>query len=67
MPVRFEYWQSEVDGQWYFHFVAPNGGILVQSAGYNNESECLEGINMIKRYAEIALVIQPDVDMQAYN
>ena len=67
MPVRFEYWQSEIDGQWYFNFVAPNGGITVQSAGYNSESECLEGIDMIKRYAEIALVTQSYVDMHAWN
>lgn len=62
LPVRFEYWQSEEDGQWYFHLIAPNGGVLVHSGGYMTEDECLEGIEQVRRYSRLATVTQPDVD-----
>lgn len=62
LPVRFEYWQSEEDGQWYFHLIAPNGGVLVHSGTYMTEDECLEGIEQVRRYARLAIVTQPDVD-----
>jgi uncharacterized protein YegP (UPF0339 family) len=67
MNARFEYWQSEEDGFWYFNFISPEGGIVVQSAGYETEEECLQGIDIIKCYADIAIVTQPDVDMQAWT
>ena len=67
MPARFEYWQSEIDGQWYFHFIAPNGGVVVQSAGYVTEDECLDGIDIIRCYADIAIVAQPDIDISTYK
>ena len=54
MSIKFEYWQSEVDGQWYFHLIGPNGGVIVQSAGYMTENECLNGIEMVKRYSDVA-------------
>jgi uncharacterized protein YegP (UPF0339 family) len=61
MSVRFEYWQSEVDGNWYFHLIAPNGGILVQSGAFITEDECLEGIEKTRTYSRTAIVVQPDV------
>jgi uncharacterized protein YegP (UPF0339 family) len=54
MLAGFEYWQSDRDAQWYFQLKAPNGGILVQSGGYLSEHECLEGIDMVRRYADVA-------------
>jgi len=62
VPVKFEYWQSEEDGQWYFHLIAPNGGVIVHSGAYMTEDECLEGIEEVRRYARLAIVTQPDVD-----
>lgn len=63
LPVRFEYWQSEEDGQWYFHLIAPNGGVLVHSGTYDTEDDCLEGIEQVRRFARLATVTQPDVDL----
>jgi uncharacterized protein YegP (UPF0339 family) len=60
MLAKFEYWQSEEDSQWYFHFKAPSGGIVVQSVGYSSEEACLEGIELIRRYADIAVVAISD-------
>ena len=47
MSIRFKYWQSEVDGQWYFHLIGTNGDVIVQSAGYMIEDKCLKGIEMV--------------------
>ncbi len=34
-----------------------------------NEHECLNGIEMVKRYSDIAIIVQPDfdVDLSMYN
>ena len=56
MLAGFEYYKSNRDEQWYFQLKAPNGGILVQSGSYLTEHECLEGIDMVRRYADVAIV-----------
>jgi len=56
MLATFEYWQSEEDEQWYFHLKAPYNGIIVQSAGYTTEDDCLMGIEQVKRYADLAII-----------
>ncbi|MEM0466517.1 MAG: YegP family protein [Candidatus Thermoplasmatota archaeon] len=56
MVALIEYWQSEEDGQWYFHLKAPYDGIIVQSVGYQSEEDCLIGIEQLKQYAELAVV-----------
>lgn len=61
MTVKFEYWQSEEDGQWFFHLKTGSGGIVVQSVGYSSEDECLDAIDFVRFYADIALIVQPDV------
>jgi uncharacterized protein YegP (UPF0339 family) len=60
MLARFEYWLSDEDEQWYFHLLAPNGGILVQSAGFISEMDCLDGIEMVRRYVDIAIIAKLD-------
>ena len=61
MLAEFEYWHSREDGQWYFHLKAPNGGILVQSGGYQHEYECLDGIEMVRCYADVAVLNRADI------
>ena len=60
MLAGFEYWQSIDDGQWYFHLKAPNGGILVQSGSYQHEHDCLDGIDMVRCYAGVAILQHVD-------
>jgi len=67
MTVRFEYFQSEVDGQWYFQFVSSRGEIIIMSAGYDKMEDCLYAIDLIKFYADVAPIIQPDVDLEAFT
>jgi uncharacterized protein YegP (UPF0339 family) len=61
VSTRFEYWQSEENGEWFFHLIAPNGGVIAHSGAYMTEYECLEGIEQLRRYARTAIVVQPDV------
>ncbi len=39
--LRFEYWRSIPDGQWYWHLKSGNGEIIAQGEGYRRESSCL--------------------------
>jgi hypothetical protein len=65
MKVIFEYWQSEVDGLWYFHLKSDKG-IIVQSVGFLTRDECLKFVHFVKRYSSIAETVQPDVNIE-YN
>jgi uncharacterized protein YegP (UPF0339 family) len=56
MFPKFDYFQSEVDLQWYFNLVDPSCAIIVQSAGYMTEEECIEGIELLRRFSDIAIV-----------
>ena len=51
---KFEYWQSEKDEKWYFHFKAPNGEVMAQSQGYTREQSCTDAIAMIQDQAQSA-------------
>lgn len=44
---RFEYYQSENDGKWYFRIVAENGEITSQSQGYISKNGALKGIRAV--------------------
>jgi uncharacterized protein YegP (UPF0339 family) len=58
MLTRIEYYKSLDDTLWYFHLKAPNGGILVQSGGYITEHECLNGIDLLRLYADVAVLVR---------
>jgi uncharacterized protein YegP (UPF0339 family) len=58
MLTTLEYYRSKDDGLWYFHLKAPNGGILVQSGGHITEAECLNGIDMLRLYADVAVLVR---------
>ena len=66
MTPIFEYWQSEVDEQWYFHIKIFNNGILAQSVGYTTRDECMQAIDLVKFYADIAPVLQPDAELETW-
>lgn len=51
MSEKFEMWESEKDGLWYFHLKAPNGEIVASSQGYTTKDNCKNGIESVKKYA----------------
>ena len=38
-------------GDWYFELIAQNGKLLITSYTYASEAGCLNGIELIKKYA----------------
>ena len=53
---RFEIIKGR-DGQYYFHFKAPNGQIVAQSEGYTSKQSCQYGINCVRQHAHMAEII----------
>jgi uncharacterized protein YegP (UPF0339 family) len=41
---RYEFWQSEKNGKWYFNCVAPNGEVQHPSQGYTTKGSCVAAI-----------------------
>lgn len=56
--MKFEYWQSSKNSNWYWHLKASNGVVIAQGEGYVNKADCLHVINLIKTYASTASVVQ---------
>ena len=47
--MRFEYYRSKKDRQWYWRLRAVNGKtIAVSSEGYSREDGCLHSIKLVK-------------------
>jgi uncharacterized protein YegP (UPF0339 family) len=54
--AKFEIFESEENGQFYFHLKAKNGEIICQSEGYTTKSAALKGIESIKNNAPEATI-----------
>ena len=53
----FEYFQSEKDSQWYFHFKNQgNHEIQCVSEGYSSKGNCLRGIDDLKEAIKLSEV-----------
>ena len=55
--MKFEYWQSKTNNNWYWHAKASNGLIIAQGEGYVNKADCITVINIIKSQAANAAVV----------
>lgn len=52
--ARFEVFRGE-DGQWYFHHIAANGEVTIQSEGYASRSNARRAVATFRRrIAEMA-------------
>ena len=54
---RFELFKSSANLNFYFNFKAPNNEIMFQSEGYTTKANALSAINVIKREAATAKVV----------
>ena len=57
--AKFEVWKS-MNGDWYFHLVAPNGKLIADSEGYSRKSNALKGIKAVKAYALNAKIVEEE-------
>lgn len=47
--MKFYYWKSTTNGNWYWHLRAANNQIVATGAeGYTTETNCLNGISLVK-------------------
>jgi uncharacterized protein YegP (UPF0339 family) len=46
--MKYEYWQSSSDGNWYWHLKAANGEEIAQGEGYASQQHCLDAIKLVK-------------------
>lgn len=55
--MKFQYWKSEKDGQWYWHLIATNSRILaVGGEGFNNENDLKSSVNLIRNGCTTSIV-----------
>jgi uncharacterized protein YegP (UPF0339 family) len=46
--MKYEYWKSSNNGNWYWHLKAANGERIAQGEGYTAEQNCLHAISLVK-------------------
>ena len=46
--MRYEYWKSPSNGNWYWHLRAANGERIAQGEGYISKQHCLGAIKIVK-------------------
>jgi uncharacterized protein YegP (UPF0339 family) len=56
--MKFIFWKSDKDGQWYWHLRATNGKIIAQGEGYKRRSDLLKTIARIQKCAAAKIVGQ---------
>ena len=47
--MKYEYWKSQKDSQWYWHLKGRNGEIVSNSEAYTSKAMCEHGIKVSKR------------------
>jgi uncharacterized protein YegP (UPF0339 family) len=46
--MKYEYWKSASNNNWYWHLKAANGEKIAQGEGYTTEQGCLNAIALVK-------------------
>lgn len=55
--MKFQYWRSKKDGQWYWHLISTNQKILaVGGEGFVNENDLKSSINLVRNGATTSIV-----------
>lgn len=55
---RWEVFQSDEDGLWYFHLKAPNGKIMLPSEGYVSRRNVNRALDVAIGYASVAEIVE---------
>jgi uncharacterized protein YegP (UPF0339 family) len=59
--MKFELIHKVSKGQFYWRFVASNGRIICWSEYYNNRSDAAASIDLVKKYAATAPIVELQV------
>ncbi|MDB6169616.1 MAG: hypothetical protein JWM88_2480 [Verrucomicrobia bacterium] len=55
--MKFEYWKSATDHQWYWHLKAANEEKIAGGEGYTTKEKCLYVIGLVQASKE-ALILE---------
>jgi len=47
--VKFEYWKSSIDQQWYWHLKNATNHKVAQGEPYSSKAECLQAIEQVRQ------------------
>jgi uncharacterized protein YegP (UPF0339 family) len=50
--MKFEYWKSATNNNWYWHLKASNGEKIAQGEGYTTKQGCIAAIKLVKNSAD---------------
>jgi uncharacterized protein len=54
--MKFEYWKSTTNNNWYWHLKAANGEKIAQGEGYKNKADVLTVIGLVQNSSIAAIV-----------
>ena len=57
MSEKFEVMKNYYSGRYYWRLKTANGEIIVQADGYTSKRNCLSAINLIKKVASTAPIV----------
>jgi len=46
--MKYEYWKSQKNGNWYWHLKAANNQVIATGEGYINKADVLTVIKLVK-------------------
>ena len=46
--MKYEYWKSSQNSNWYWRLKAANGEIIAHGEGYTTKQNCLDAIKLVK-------------------
>ena len=49
LNMYFEIWQNAQNKNWYWHLKAANNQIIAHGEGYQNKTDCLHAIELVKK------------------
>lgn len=47
--MKFEYWKSSIDQQWYWHLKNGTNRKVAQGEPYSSKAECLQAIDQVRQ------------------
>jgi uncharacterized protein YegP (UPF0339 family) len=54
--MKYEYWKSSANNNWYWHLKAANGEKIAQGEGYSTKEGCLHAIALVKSSKDAPVV-----------
>jgi uncharacterized protein YegP (UPF0339 family) len=64
LPLRFEYWKSNKNRQWYWRLKAGNNEPLCQSEGYKSKESVVKAYHAIFDFESTPVMV--DINAEAY-